>query len=250
MCRHRRTRWYTCIRRPRSSARSTSPRTRFARPRAAFSTHSQPMTRHPRCRGRPTPRPHTLTSTRGARRAPCPAPSTCGPSCAGSTSTCPTMRSWPAAQATSRRGCTARIAIAAKLVHPDRVVVSWNGDGCFQMNGQELATAMQYRLPIVFVIVDNGMYGTIRMHQERTFPARVSGTTIVNPDFAACARAYGAYAATVTSTAEFAPAFPRALAAGTASLLHLKVDPQALTMGASLDALRAQGEAAQRKQRE
>ncbi|MEO6748111.1 MAG: thiamine pyrophosphate-dependent enzyme, partial [Casimicrobiaceae bacterium] len=140
-------------------------------------------------------------------------------------------------------------AIAAKLVHPDRVVVSWNGDGCFQMNGQELATAMQYRLPIIFVIVDNGMYGTIRMHQERTFPARVSGTTIVNPDFAAWARAYGAHAETVTSTDEFAPAFTRALAAGTASLLHLRVDPQALTMGASLDAVRAQGEAAQREQR-
>ncbi|HEY5366018.1 MAG TPA: thiamine pyrophosphate-binding protein [Casimicrobiaceae bacterium] len=141
-------------------------------------------------------------------------------------------------------------AIAAKLVHPERVVVSWNGDGCFQMNGQELATAMQYQLPIVFVIVDNGMYGTIRMHQERSFPARVSGTTIVNPDFAAWARAYGAHAETVTTTAEFAPAFTRARAAGTASLLHLKVDPQALTMGASLDALRAQGDAAQRERSE
>jgi acetolactate synthase-1/2/3 large subunit len=133
-------------------------------------------------------------------------------------------------------------AIAAKLVHPDRVVVSWNGDGCFQMNGQELATAMQYGLGIVFVVIDNGMYGTIRMHQERNYPARVSGTDIVNPDFAALARAYGAHAETVTATSEFAPAFTRALAAGKAALLHVKVDRQALTMNASLAALRAQGE--------
>ncbi len=90
-------------------------------------------------------------------------------------------------------------AIAAKAVHRDRVVVSWNGDGCFLMNGQELATAVQYRLPIVFCVIDNGMYGTIRMHQERTYPARVSGTTLVNPDFAALARAYGAHGETVTA---------------------------------------------------
>lgn len=134
-------------------------------------------------------------------------------------------------------------AIAAKLVHPDRIVVSWNGDGCFQMNGQELATAVQYRLPIVFVVIDNGMYGTIRMHQERNYPARVSGTGIVNPDFAALARAYGAHGETVLATGQFAPAFSRARAAGIPALLHVKVDPQALTMNASLDSLRAQGEA-------
>ena len=124
------------------------------------------------------------------------------------------------------------------------MVVSWNGDGCFQMNGQELATAVQYGLAVIFCVVDNGMYGTIRMHQERTYPARVSGTQLVNPDFAALARAYGAHGETVTRTDEFAPAFERAAAAGGPALLHLKVDPQALTMGASLDALRAQGEAA------
>ncbi|MEP7061978.1 MAG: thiamine pyrophosphate-binding protein [Betaproteobacteria bacterium] len=139
-------------------------------------------------------------------------------------------------------------AIAAKLVHPDRIVVSWNGDGCFQMNGQELATAMQYDLPIVFVVIDNGMYGTIRMHQEHNYPARVSGTEIVNPDFAALARAYGAHAETITATAQFAPAFTRALESRTLSLLHVKVDPQALTMGASLDALRTQGEGAKKPQ--
>ena len=135
-------------------------------------------------------------------------------------------------------------AIAAKALHPQRTVVSWNGDGCFLMNGQELATAVQYGLAVIFCVVDNGMYGTIRMHQERTYPARVSGTELVNPDFAALARAYGAHGATVTRTDEFAPAFERAAAAGGPALLHLKVDPQALTMGASLDALRAQGEAA------
>ena len=114
------------------------------------------------------------------------------------------------------------------------------------MNGQELATAVQYRLAIVFIVVDNGMYGTIRMHQERNYPGRVVGTSLVNPDFAALARAYGAHGETVTRTAEFAPAFERALAAGGPALLHLKLDPQALTPSASLDALRAQGEAARR----
>ncbi len=137
-------------------------------------------------------------------------------------------------------------AIAAKALHPDRVVVSWNGDGCFLMNGQELATANQYGLAIVFVVVDNGMYGTIRMHQERHYPGRVSGTDLVNPDFAALARAYGLDAATVARTEEFAPAFERAAASGKPSLLHLKLDPQALTPNASLDQLRAQGIAARR----
>ena len=137
-------------------------------------------------------------------------------------------------------------AVAAKFVHPQRIVVSWNGDGCFLMNGQELATAVQYGLAIVFVVVDNGMYGTIRMHQERTYPGRVEGTALRNPDFAALARAYGAEGETVSRTDEFAPAFERALAANKPALLHLKLDPQALTMNASLDDLRAQGLAAAR----
>ena len=135
-------------------------------------------------------------------------------------------------------------AVAAKAAHPGRMVVSWNGDGCFLMNGQELATAVQYGLAVIFVVVDNGMYGTIRMHQERTYPARVSGTDLVNPDFAALARAYGAHGETVTLTEEFAPAFQRARDSGKPALLHLKLDPQALTPNASLDALRAQGRAA------
>jgi len=137
-------------------------------------------------------------------------------------------------------------AIAAKATQPGRMVVSWNGDGCFLMNGQELATAVQYGLGVIFVVVDNGMYGTIRMHQERNYPARVYGTELVNPDFAALARAYGAHGETVNRTEEFAPAFERARTAGRPALLHLRQDPQALSPSASLDAMRAQGEAAQR----
>jgi acetolactate synthase-1/2/3 large subunit len=132
-------------------------------------------------------------------------------------------------------------AVAAKLVHPDRVVVSWNGDGCFLMNGQELATAIQYTAAVIFIVIDNGMYGTIRMHQERAYPGRVSGTDLVNPDFAQLARAYGAHGETVVKTSDFAPAFERALAANRASLLHVKIDPQAITMNATLASLRDQG---------
>ncbi|MGH8712413.1 MAG: thiamine pyrophosphate-binding protein, partial [Casimicrobiaceae bacterium] len=130
-------------------------------------------------------------------------------------------------------------AIAAKAVHPERIVVSWNGDGCFLMNGQELATAAQHRLNVVFVVVDNGMYGTIRMHQEKHYPGRVYGTDLRNPDFAALARAYGAHGETVRRTAEFEPAFERALAHDGPSLLHLHLDSQAITMTATIDQLRA-----------
>ena len=131
-------------------------------------------------------------------------------------------------------------AIAAKAVCPERIVVSWNGDGCFLMNGQELATAVQYRLNVIFIVVDNGMYGTIRMHQEQHYPARVYGTDLVNPDFAALAGAYGAHGESVNRTAEFAPAFERALAHDGPSLLHLRMDPQAITMNATIADLRAQ----------
>jgi acetolactate synthase-1/2/3 large subunit len=131
-------------------------------------------------------------------------------------------------------------AIAAKATHPDKVVVSWNGDGCFQMNGQELATAVQYGLNVIFIVIDNGMYGTIRMHQERNYPARVHGTDIVNPDFARLAQAHGANGETITRTAEFAPALDRALASDRPSLLWLRIDPQAITMSATIDQIRAQ----------
>jgi acetolactate synthase-1/2/3 large subunit len=138
-------------------------------------------------------------------------------------------------------------ALTAKILYPGRTVVSWNGDGCFLMNGQELATAVQYRAAIVFVVIDNGMFGTIRMHQEQQYPGRVSGTDLFNPDFAALARAYGAHGESVASTAEFAPAFERALASHGPSLLHVRIDPQALTMNATLDQLRAQGFDMQRR---
>jgi len=134
-------------------------------------------------------------------------------------------------------------AIAAKAVHPDRVVVSWNGDGCFLMNGQELATAVQYGLAVVFMVVDNAMYGTIRMHQERAYPGRVYASDLVNPDFAALARAYGAHGETVNRTEEFGPALQRALGAGRPALLHLRIDPEAITMNATIAALRARGAA-------
>jgi acetolactate synthase-1/2/3 large subunit len=130
-------------------------------------------------------------------------------------------------------------AIAAKLLHPERVVVSWNGDGCFLMNGQELATAVQYGANVVFVVVNNGMYGTIRMHQEREHPGRVWGSTLRNPDFAALARAYGAHGELVSRTADFAPAFDRSLAAGRPALIEVRIDPEAITSRTTLAAVRA-----------
>jgi acetolactate synthase-1/2/3 large subunit len=129
-------------------------------------------------------------------------------------------------------------AVAAKIAAPDRVVISFNGDGCFMMNGQELATAVQYGANVVFLVINNGMYGTIRMHQEKTYPGRVSGTELHNPDFVALGKAYGAHAELVEKTAEFAPAFERALAAGRPALLELRLDPEAITPKASLTDLR------------
>ncbi len=101
-------------------------------------------------------------------------------------------------------------AVAAKLVHPGRTVVSFNGDGCFLMCGQELSTAVRYGLDPVFVVINNSMYGTIRMHQEREYPGRVSGTELVNPDFVAYAKAFGAHAELVEKTADFEGALERA----------------------------------------
>ncbi len=130
-------------------------------------------------------------------------------------------------------------AVAAKRLYPDRPVVAFAGDGCFLMNGQELATAVQYGLGIVVVVVNNGMYGTIRMHQERHYPGRVSGTDLKNPDFAKLAESYGAYGEVVTRTDGFAPAFERALAAGRPALIELRVDPEAITPRQSLSEIRA-----------
>jgi acetolactate synthase-1/2/3 large subunit len=130
-------------------------------------------------------------------------------------------------------------AIAAKIVHPERTVVCIAGDGDFLMSSHELASAMQERAPIVVLLVDNGMYGTIRMHQERHFPGRVVGTDLVNPDFVALAESYGAYAELVERSADFAAAFERAVVAGRPALLHLRVDPEAITPNATLSELRS-----------
>jgi acetolactate synthase-1/2/3 large subunit len=133
-------------------------------------------------------------------------------------------------------------AIAAKLADPTRTVINFAGDGCFMMTSQELATAVQYGLDIVTVVVNNGMYGTIRAHQERQYPARVSGTTLVNPDFAAYARAFGAHGETVERTEDFRPALERALAARKAAIIEVKTDPEALTPRQTLSEIRAAGQ--------
>ena len=131
-------------------------------------------------------------------------------------------------------------AIAAKIAEPHRTVVAFAGDGDFLMNGQEMATAMQYGANVIVIVVNNGMYGTIRMHQEREYPERVSGTDLCNPDFAALARAYGAHGETVEETAQFAPALARSMASGKPALIELRLDPEALTPAMSLSAIRAQ----------
>ncbi len=130
-------------------------------------------------------------------------------------------------------------AITAKALHPERDVICFSGDGDFLMSGQELATAVQYDLPIVIVVVDNGMYGTIRMHQERLFPGRVVGTDLVNPDFAAYARAFGAHGETVERTEDFASALERSLAAGVPAVIAVRIDPEAITPRTTLSAIRA-----------
>jgi acetolactate synthase-1/2/3 large subunit len=118
-------------------------------------------------------------------------------------------------------------AIMAKRQFPDRVAVAFAGDGCFLMNGQEFATAVQFEIPIIVVVLDNGQYGTIRMHQERDYPGRVSATQLRNPDFTAYAIAFGGHGERVETTAEFAPAFERALASGKPAILHCLLDPRA-----------------------
>ncbi|RWO86219.1 thiamine pyrophosphate-binding protein [Mesorhizobium sp.] len=120
-------------------------------------------------------------------------------------------------------------AVAAKELFPERDVIAFAGDGCFLMNGQEFATAVQYDLPIIVVVVNNGIYGTIRMHQEREYPGRVVATDLKNPDFAALARAYGGHGETVEKTADFAPAFERARASGKPSIVEIRLDPEAIT---------------------
>jgi acetolactate synthase-1/2/3 large subunit len=132
-------------------------------------------------------------------------------------------------------------AIAAKLAHPDRAVVCFAGDGCFQMTCQEFGTAVQYGADVIVIVCNNGIYGTIRMHQERHYPGRVSGTELVNPDFAAWARAYGAHGERVERTEDFADAFARAAKAGKPAIIELVLDPEALSPRLTLSDLVAAG---------
>ena len=129
-------------------------------------------------------------------------------------------------------------ALTAKLLHPERDVIAFAGDGDFQMCGMELATAVQEGLAIIVIVVNNGTYGTIRMHQERRFPARVIATDLANPDFAGLARAYGAHGERIEHAAEFPEALQRARTCGGPALIELMTDPEALTTTASLSEIR------------
>jgi acetolactate synthase I/II/III large subunit len=139
--------------------------------------------------------------------------------------------------------------VAAAVAHPERTVLSFSGDGCFLMNGQEIATAIQYGAAPIFFVVNNGMYGTIRMHQEREYPGRVSGTALTNPDFAALARAYGLHGETCERTAEFAPAFERARRSGRAALIELRLNPEAISTRTTLSKIREASLASKAKAR-
>ncbi len=156
-------------------------------------------------------------------------------------------RAWPGqlAPTSGSMGYGFPAAIAASLEHPGKTVLCFAGDGCFQMTLNELSTARQYGATPIVILANNGRYGTIRMHQERHYPARVSGTDLFNPDYAALARAYGGHGETVRSTADFAAAFARAQAAGTVAIIELVLDSEALAPGQELSAARTQGERTQ-----
>lgn len=139
-----------------------------------------------------------------------------------------------AAPASGSMGYGLPAAVAAKQLFPDREVICFAGDGCFMMHGQEFATAVQYDLPLIALVINNGMYGTIRMHQEREYPGRVSATALKNPDFAALARAYGGHGETVMATEEFGPAFERARASGKPAIIEIALDPEAITPSRTL----------------
>jgi acetolactate synthase-1/2/3 large subunit len=144
--------------------------------------------------------------------------------------------------------------VAAKIVDPARSVVTFAGDGEFMMTGQELATAVQYGAGVIFVVFNNGMFGTIRMHQEREYPGRVSGTGLHNPDFAALARAYGGQGEVVEATADFAPALARAIAytreKSLPALIELRYDGNLITPNATLETIRKNAQAAQKAQKD
>lgn len=132
--------------------------------------------------------------------------------------------------------------IAAKLKHPDRDVICLAGDGCFQMTCNEMSTAIQHNAAVIVIVVNNGKYGTIRMHQEKTYPARISGTHIANPDFAALSRSYGGWGGTVTNTEDFAATFKEARAAKTLAVIELQLDDEVLSTGMTVSETRAAGQ--------
>ena len=136
-------------------------------------------------------------------------------------------------------------AVSAAIAHPGRTVVCLAGDGCFQMTLNEMSTALQHGAAPIVIVANNGQYGTIRMHQERRYPGRVSGTALANPDFAALARAYGGWGETVEDTADFPAAFDRARASGRLAVIELRLDPEALSAGATLSQIRAENKAVQ-----
>ena len=141
-------------------------------------------------------------------------------------------------------------AVTAKLVYPDRLVVGFCGDGGFMMTGQELATATLEGTGPIIMVFNNGMYGTIRMHQERRFPGRVVGTALKNPDFLALARAYGIFGASITKTEQFAPAFEEAVSGRRAAIIELKMDPEMITTRTTLSEIRRHAEARQAERAE
>jgi acetolactate synthase-1/2/3 large subunit len=143
------------------------------------------------------------------------------------------------APASGSMGYGVPAAIAMKRLYPDRTVVCLAGDGDFLMNGQEFATAVQYDLPFITVIFDNGMYGTIRMHQERDYPGRISATELRNPDFAAYAQAFGGFGVSVERTEDFPAAFKAAQASGKPAIIRLAIDPEAITPATTLTKIRA-----------
>jgi acetolactate synthase I/II/III large subunit len=143
------------------------------------------------------------------------------------------------APASGSMGYGVPAAVAMKRLHPERTVVCLAGDGDFLMNGQEFATAVQYDLPFTTIIVDNGMYGTIRMHQEREYPGRISATELRNPDFPAYARAFGGFGVSVERTEDFPAAFEAAQASGKPAIVRLKIDPEAITPTTTIAKIRA-----------
>jgi acetolactate synthase-1/2/3 large subunit len=144
-------------------------------------------------------------------------------------------------------GSSVPAAVAAAVTYPDRQVVGILGDGSMLMTGQEIATAIQNKVKPIIIVFNNNIYGTIRQNQESKFPGRVYGTDLVNPDFAAWARSFGAHGETVAKTEEFLPALKRSAASGKAAVIELKVDPDLITARTTLTALRDKALAAKKK---